>query len=584
MVAGATGIDIALLVVAADDSVMPQTVEHLEILRLLGIERAVVAITKCDMVDAPMVELVQEEVRELLRGGPQAGSGAAESGLADAEIVAVSSVTGFGLDELRQAILRASNGVVRPATSTPFRMAVDRVFTVQGRGTVVTGSVLRGRVCPGDALEVFPGKLACRVRDMQTHGAAEQELARGQRAALNLGGTTREEIARGSELATPGYLEPSHILDVKLDYLGTCDKLLRSAQKGRLEMGTAEVPVRVVLHEGDRLAPGQSAYAQLRSGEPIVSAYGQRFILRDESAVRTLGGGRVLRPVTRRRRADEGETVASLKRLDSGDAVARVEEVLRVSGFRTPTALQICLRAGVEVDEVPGLLERLERDGRWQRVGGTETRATPGAMEDLAARLLAWLERYHRSHPELPGRSADSAIGWLERVTGQKALARPFLEDLLRRKVVSRLGKFVAKPSFAPSLSGADEKLLAEMIEEIRRGEFQPPALNELRSAATADKKRIGRLATLAMAMGELVSIDGAIYLHSANEAKLRSVVAEAISREGAVTVSQVREALQTSRKYAVPFLEYLDRVGFTKRVGDQRILSNSECRIANSE
>jgi selenocysteine-specific elongation factor len=630
MVAGATGIDLALLVVAADDSVMPQTVEHVEILRLLGIDRGVVAITKCDVVDASMVELVQEEIRELLRavaggtcgdmqsGGCEKGFShqrdgepsprpspkgrggedgarkdsrtsrdsaasprhrvaasveAAHWGLANAEIVPVSSITGAGVDELKQAILRAAAHVVRPSAANPFRIAIDRVFTVQGRGTVVTGSVLRGCVHPADTLEILPAKLTCRVRDMQTHGTAEQELGRGQRAALNLSGIDREKIERGCELATPGYLEPSHIIDVRLDYLRTCERPLKSTQSARLELGTSEAPVRVVLHGVDRFAQGESAYAQLRSGEPIVSAHGQRFILRDETAVRTLGGGRVLRPVARRRRVDAAEAIASLARLESDDPAVRVEEVLRASGFHPPRELQICLRAGVELSEVGTVLARLEQENRWQRVAGTDFRATPGAVDDLSRRLVSWLERYHRAHPELPGRPADSVLGWLERVTGHKSLARPFLEDLIRRKCVSRLGKFIAAPAFAPSLSAADEKLLADMIEEICAGEFQPPALAELRSAGTADKKRLARLATLAVAMGELVAVDATIYLHSASEAKLRVVVGELISREGGVTVSQMRETLSTSRKYAVPFAEYLDRVKFTKRVGDQRVL-----------
>jgi selenocysteine-specific elongation factor len=496
-------------------------------------------------------------------------------------MVAVSSVTGEGLPELREAIARASQEVHRSAGPFPFRIAIDRVFTVQGRGTVITGSVVRGCVRAGDTLELLPGGEKCRVRDLQTHGSGEQQLGHGQRAALNLSGVDRGQIERGCELATPGYLAPSHMLDVKLDYLSTCERALKSTQTVRLEIGATVVPVRIVLYEGDRLLPGESAYAQLRGGEPVVSAYGQRFILRDETAARTLGGGKVLRPNAARRRAEAAEAVEALKRLDRGDELTRVEEALRVSRFRQPTPLQVCARAGVEVDAVPRLLEELTDAGRWQRIAGTEVFATPAAMADVAERLVGWLERHHRSHPELPGRPLDAVTGWLERVTGHKALARPVLDEFLERKRVSRIGSFICAPSFAPSLTPSDEKLLSGMIEEIRSGGFQPPGLAELKVARAADRKRLARLATLAVAIGELVPIDAAIYLHAEYESKLRSIVGDLIGRTGGATVSQVRETLNSSRKFAVPFLEYLDRVGYTKRVGDQRVLANPDCRIA---
>jgi len=565
MVAGATGIDIALIVVAADDSVMPQTIEHVEILHLLGVNHAVVAVTKIDTVDEDMVELVAEEVQELLSDTPLQG----------ASICPVSSTAGTGLEDFKRTLVSIAEGIEGAPTKTPFRMAVDRAFTVQGRGTVVTGSILRGEVSSGDILEVKPSGERCRVRDLQTHGTACGALFRGQRAAINLSGIEREEVQRGAELATPGFLQSSRMVDVKLTCLPTYARALKSTRIVRLEIGTVELPARVVLVDGNALEPGQSEYAQLRSGEPITSVYGQRFILRDENATRTIGGGVVLRPIAHRRRREVAAEQASLDRLENGDAADRLEEVLRTTRFTTPTELQLCARSGVELDEVPGVLTVLRVAKRWIPVAGTGAYAVPAAVDDLVDRLTHWLERHHRGHPELPGRLIDTVIGWLERMTN-RSLARPLFDYFVKKKKLKTLGQFVCLPAFAPSLTSADEKLMAAMITEIKAGGFQPPGFDGLSVGSQADKKRWERLATLAVALGELVKVDAKIYLHTEVEQQLRGKLTHMIDEAGGVTVSEVREALGSSRKYVVPFLEYLDRVGFTKREGDQRVLAKT--------
>ncbi len=562
MVQGATGIDLALIVVAADDSVMPQTIEHVEILHLLGVRLGAVAVTKTDMVDGEMVELVVEDVRSLLADTP----------LASAPICPVSSTTGAGIEDLKGVLGEVAEKVGATSTALPFRMAVDRVFVVQGRGTVVTGSVLRGRVSEGDTLEVWPAGTTCRVRGLQTHGAAADSLARGQRAAINVSGIDRVHLPRGAELATPGYLQHSRMIDVRLNVLPACDRPVKSASTVRLEVGAAEVSARVVFPGGDAQAPGSSVYAQLRCGEPLTATYGQRFILRNEGATRTIGGGVVLRPLALRKRRNWVDDAQRLERLAEGDEIDRVEEALRAARFTRPTDVQLCARTGVEEEALPSLLDTLEARARWVEIGGTGVRAVPGAVDDLAARLAAWLERHHERHPELPGRGFDTVQGYLERLTS-RSLARALLDTYLERGILKRLGRFVCLPAFAPSLSGADEKLMAGMIEEIRAGGFQPPGLEAVSGYSPSERKRWTRLATLAVAMGELVQVDSKIFLHADAESQLREAVSGLVREGGGVTVARVREALGSSRKYVVPFLEYLDRLGFTKRTGDERIL-----------
>jgi selenocysteine-specific elongation factor len=589
MVAGATGIDLALLVVAADDSVMPQTREHVEILNLLGVRRGVAAITKCDVIDGEMLELVTDDVRQLLSTTP----------LSDVPICPVSSVSGAGLDALKTAIVEAAGracsdvhagGTSQHATRTgegsfagkersagdaraPFRMAIDRVFTVQGRGTVVTGSVLSGKVTEGESLEVLPISAMCRVRGLQTHGEQAALIARGQRAAINLSGIERDRLAKGMELATPGYMTPTRMMDVKLTCLASYSKGLKSATTVRLEIGTAEIPARVVLLNGGHMPPGQSDFAQLRCGESLTAAYGQRFIIRDENAVRTIGGGVVLRPVAqRRRRSAEGER-ESLARLEAGDAATRLEEALTQARFAMPSTLTLVGRTGVALEALPTVMEELRQTKRLAAIGDTAQFVTSGAVGELGERLAGWLLRFHRANPELPGRPMDAVLGWLERMTN-RTLARPLMDRLEAEGVFKRLGRFACAPAFAPSLSAADEKFLSSMIEEIRAGGFQPPGLSELSIAGKADRKRLARLATLAAALGEIVSIDAGTFLHFEAEQALRARVSGLIRDRGKVTVADVREALVSSRKFVVPFLEYLDRVGLTRREGDFRVLA----------
>jgi selenocysteine-specific elongation factor len=562
MVAGATGIDVALLVVAADDSVMPQTIEHVAILGLLGVPRMVVALTKVDMVEPDMAELAAAEVEDLLAATPFAAS----------RVCPVSSITGHGLDDLREAIAAAAGAIAAPPRDRPFRMCVDRVFTLAGRGTVVTGSVLRGRVEAGETLDVFPGGFSCRVRDLQSHGIEQTIVAGGQRAAINLGGIDRDQVDRGSELATPGYLAPSRMLDVSLQALASADRPLKSTAVVHLCMGTTEAPVRVVLIDRPELAAGESAYAQLRCGRFLTAAYGQRFILRDASATRTLGGGVVLRPVARRRRWPVDRELAALGRVERGTPEDRLEDLLTLTGFQPPTDLQVCARAGIEPGDVAAVRQRLREADRLVSLPGGDAEVVPAVVETLLGRVTAWLATFHAKHPDAPGRPVEALLGHLERAAGRPAV-RGLLDRWVASKRIGVLGNFVALPQFAPKLSAAEDKALAAMIEQIRAGGLKPPGLAELVLPAKIEAKRLDRLALLAVALGELVRIDSSIYLHADADRRLRETVAALIREQGPVSVSQAREALDSSRKFAVPFMEYLDRVGFTRRVGDKREL-----------
>src|SRR5947209_3664566 len=335
MLAGATGIDLAVLVIAADDSIMPQTREHLEILRLLGLRHGVIALTKCDLVDETTLEVVELEIRDLVRG----------SFLENAPIVRTSAQTGKGLDELKEAIIAACQSAVgsgqsavptadRPLpTASWFRLPIDRSFIVQGHGTVVTGSVTSGSVRVGDELEWQPRGERVRVRSLQSHDRPVEEVHRGMRAALNLAGVHHEDVIRGQELAAPGYLVPSRVVTVRLHCLADARRPIKHRAPVRFHVGTAEIMGTVSLLDCDTIDPGGWGLAQLFLEEPATAAWGQPFVLRESSATQTLGGGQVLQPVARKVRRRHLEVLERVERLWIGDARDRALTVAWFGGF-----------------------------------------------------------------------------------------------------------------------------------------------------------------------------------------------------------------------------------------------------------
>src|SRR5438477_5332914 len=330
MLAGATGIDLALLVVAADDSVMPQTREHLEILKLLGIRRGLVALTKADLVDDTTREVVELEVRELVRG----------SFLADAPIIPTSAQTGMGVEELKAALVDVCRKVTEEPAAEWFRLPIDRAFVVQGHGTVVTGSVTSGSVKVGDELEWQPRGERVRVRSLQNHDQPVEEVHRGQRAAINLAGIRHEDVIRGQEIATPGYLMPSRTVTVRLHCLRDARRPIKHRLPVRFHDGTAEVMGTVSLLDCDSIEPGAWGLAQLFLEEPATTVWGQPFVIRTSSATQTLGGGQVLQPVARKVRRRHLEVLERIERLWSGDALERARAVAWFGGLTgfTPAA------------------------------------------------------------------------------------------------------------------------------------------------------------------------------------------------------------------------------------------------------
>jgi selenocysteine-specific elongation factor len=567
MLAGATGIDLAVLVIAADDSVMPQTREHLEILRLLGLRQGVIALTKCDLVDETTREVVELEIHELVRG----------SFLEQAPIIRTSAQTGEGMAELKTAIGEACRRVEARTGKEWFRMAIDRSFIVQGHGTVVTGSVTAGSLRVSDEVDWLPRRERVRVRSLQNHDYSVEEVHRGMRAAINLAGIHHEEVIRGQELATPGYLEPSRVVTVRLHCLADAKRPIKHRMPARFHVGTAEIMGRIALLDCDAIEPGQWGLAQLFLEEPATATWGQPFVLRESSASETLGGGQVLQPVAKRIRRRHLEILERVERLWSGTAEERALTIAWFSGFAGFTPADLVRGANIGPDEAPELIERLKARGDLVEMSTGHSRRLllhADMIRELEERILQALARLHEQFPLMSGHDRQKVQSQLDYV-GDDTLVHATVDRLIQRKQLVGDLRRIARTDFRPKLSGNQRKLRDKLVAAYQEARFQPPEPASFAGQAGGNAASLKDLFELCIAEGYLVLIADDIYLHSESEAEMRRLVAEKLREGPALSVAEIRDLLGTTRKYAVPVCEYLDRIGVTRREGDLRVLAS---------
>jgi selenocysteine-specific elongation factor len=570
MLAGATGIDLALLVVAADDGIMPQTREHFEILQLLGLRHGVVALTKADLVDETTREVVALELREFLAG----------STLADAPIVITSANTGLGLEELKKELINTCRRRIETnadliANDFPFRMAIDRAFVVQGHGTVVTGSVASGSAQIGDELAWLPSGRTVRVRSLQNHEQPVQQISRGMRAAINLAGVDLNDVQRGQELAAPGYLQPSRTLTVYLKTAGDARRPLKHRMPIRLHIGTAEVMGSLTLLESDSLPANVWAFGQLFLDEPVVAVWGQPFVLRDSAAQATIGGGRVMQPVGRKIRRSDAPAIVNVRALNSENSVERIEAVANSHLFSGFTDMDLIREAGVSAASVPDLIKQLIDAKKLMPAPNAPQRLmTVHAIATLEHRILEVLGRMHAEQPLLTSHDRGKVLAQLEYLHDSNLVAS-VIEQLVSRKKLIGDGHRIARADFKPRLSVNQRKLKDAIVAAHNLNPFQPPDPASFANQAGGQASHLKDIYEVAVAEGLLVKISDAIYLSAAAAADMKNRVVARLQQGGpGLTVAAIRDMLGTTRKFAVPLCEYLDRSGVTQRQGDFRILA----------
>lgn len=569
MLAGATGMDLVLLVVAADDSVKQQTREHLDILRMLNLRSGVIALTKTDLVAPDWIDLVEDEVRSLVAG----------TFLAEAPIVRTSSRTGDGIEPLRSRLFERAEEIAAGRSletiSKPCRIPIDREFTMEGHGTVVTGSVARGVLCVGDELEIQPGAIPVRVRSLQNHDQAVDQVHKGQRAAVNLAGVHHTEIARGQELATTGFLKPSRLVTGRLTLLDSAPAPLKNRSRLRFHIGTAEILANVRLIAKDILHPGETCFAQFFLQEKSVSTWNQPFVIRRESPMTTIGGGQIVDPVAEKIGPPNDDTLMMLEELRSENSSQRAAAAAYFHGFQTWHREDLIRDAGVEqIDKVYAELVEREELIEIEISRASKACVHTRRLEEVSLRVLATLRKLHDEHPLKTNFSIDelgNRFAYLP--TGVFAA---LLQRLKQMGKVTVGPRGVAAVGSGPKLSQNEKRLLDEIVQWFLSSGLTPPTVGQCQERATRNRVAVPQLITLAVANGDLVEIADGLFFHSTVEKQIRETLNVALVGSTGATLGEIRDALGTTRKFAVPLCEYLDEIGFTKRDGDLRVLSEA--------
>jgi selenocysteine-specific elongation factor len=564
MVAGAMGVDLVALVVAADEGVMPQTREHLEICELLQVKSGLVVLTKTDLVvDPEWLELVKEDIHEFLQ----------HTFLASTPIVLVSSVTGAGLENLLVELQRLSESVEARTSSGDFRLPIDRVFTMKGFGTVVTGTAISGKVRTGDILVVYPQLLKAKVRGLQVHNREVNEATSGQRTAINLQGVEKAVVQRGNVLATPDSLIPSPMVDVRLQHLESAPRVLKNRAKVRFHTGTSEIMATLILLDAEELPPGASGYAQLRLEEPLVVRRGDRFVLRSYSPVRTIGGGQILHPVPRKRRRMALATLEALKVLEEGDPTGMVRLHLEDEDFGGIRMRDLKIRTNIPDKQLDRVLKDLTSRGeavQFDREAGRLVASR--VLNKLAEQLKALLKEFHSREPLRAGMSKEELFARMPPGVHAK-LFNELMQRLVRSGDLVQEKDLVRLGSHQVALAADQEDVRTRIEKAYREAGLQPPFFREVTQTLGVSDVEARQILNWMLEQGLLVKVKEDLFFHREPLEDLKQRLLGFFEDHEEITTPEFKELTQTSRKYTIPLLEYLDTTRFTIRVGDVRRL-----------
>ncbi len=558
MLAGAAGVDLVLLVIAADEGIMPQTREHLDILRFLRVRRGIVVLNKADLVSDPeWLALVREDVTALAAG----------TFLEDAPILPTSARTGAGIPDLVAAMDRALQEIPLRDAAAPARLPVDRSFTMAGFGTVVTGTLWTGRIRTGDVLELLPAGREIRVRQVQSHGTVVEEAHAGQRVALNLAGVAKDEVVRGHVLAAPGSFRPSQMFDVRLRLLEGAPPLPHHGRV-RLYLGADEVIGRVRLLDRDRLGPGESAVAQLRLERTTVAVRGDPFVLRRYSPMITVGGGEIITVAAAVRRRGTA-TVEALAAHETSGFDAHVLGAIAEAGVHGTTVEALAQQTGATRERVAGQVAACVEGRQVIQIRGRLFGREVAAQ--IRRAVLDTLQSYHRAAPWRIGMPRDDLKS---RVfgAGDDRLYSRVLDALVEAGDVAVRGAFAHAGGFVPVRAPAEEAAGPAIEEAFRQGRYAPPARQDA-LAHVPDRAAADRMFQALLDEGVLVDVGSDVVFHRDVLVEIEAKVVAHIVAHGDITVAALRDELGSSRKYTLTVLEYFDARHLTRRIGDKRVL-----------
>jgi selenocysteine-specific elongation factor len=562
MLAGVGGIDFVLLVIAADESIMPQTREHFDICRLLGVRAGIIVINKADLVDAEMLELVREEVAEIAAG----------SFLENAEVVAVSARTGEGIDQLKEVLHNLALSIQPRPSNRILRLPIDRSFSIKGFGTVVTGTLTSGEIQKDQEVELIPGALTTKVRGLQVHGNMTARAVAGQRTAVNLQGVDLAQVERGMVITVPHLFKSTQILDVRLLLLPSA-KPLKNLVKVRFHQGTLEVLARVALIGRETLQPGESAYAQLRLDSPVFCLHGDAFIIRQFSPTITIGGGAILHPNPAKHKSTDKKILSALEGLDQGNLSEKIPVLLATAVKRVMNLNDLNSLLGLPSPDLLKICSDLAQTQRVVMIAApSPILVLPQVVESLKKEVLAQVGEFHKENALQKGISKEELR---KRIFDDLPLEvfRHCLDDLVAKRKIAFQGEAVSLHGREVQLTPEDNQIREQIEVLYQKAGYQPPSLSDVQSIVPANPEEIRRIFFWMVKERILVKVSEDLVYHRAIMDSIKKQIKDRFASGSRFGVADFKELFDITRKHAIPLLEYLDRERFTRRLGNDRIV-----------
>ncbi|MDY7031770.1 MAG: selenocysteine-specific translation elongation factor [Thermodesulfobacteriota bacterium] len=566
MVAGVGGIDIVLLTIATDEGVMPQTREHLEICNLLKIKNGLIALTKIDLVDEEWLELVKEDVEDFIKGTFLEGS----------PIIPVSSVSGEGVPLLLDTLQDLSEKVEERSSEGLLRLPVDRVFTMKGFGTVITGTLSSGSLSLGQQVEILPSRIETKVRGIQVHNESVEKATAGLRTALNLQGIDKFSIKRGEVLTSPGTISSTSLIDIFFEHLPSSPKPIKNRTRVRFHTGTSEILASIVFFDRDTLPPGESAFARLKMESPAVTMYKDRFIIRSYSPIYTIGGGEVLDSHPTKRKKYFKEILPDLEVFQNGSNEEIIKTHVYNSRFKGLGLRELQMAVSISPAMLVSALQNLMNKREVVQFEKDSMRVIhANIFEDLKGILLDKISHYHAEHPMKEGISKEELKTKLPQGVDAKLFNQTIIQ-LTKSGHINAENKIIQRAGYSASLNESQEDIQKKIIEIYSKEQLSPPTFKDLVERLSADNSEVKSILEMLVEKGTLVKIKEEFFFHSDAIAKLKEDLVAFLRENKEVTISQFKDITQSSRKYSTPLIEYFDKIRVTIRVGDKRILRES--------
>jgi selenocysteine-specific elongation factor len=563
MVAGATGIDIVVMIIAAEEGVMPQTREHMEICTLLGVRHGLIAMTKIDLVDEEWLELALEDIRDFSQG----------TFLENSPILPVSSLTGQGIPELITALDDIARDIPPRPPSSLFRLPIDRVFTMKGFGTVITGTLVSGRVKVGDTIMVYPSEITSKVRGIQVHNQSADSAEAGMRTAINFQGLDRAAVQRGEVLSSPGALISSYMVDLSFHYLASNKKPLKNRTLVRMHTGTSEVLGHLVLLGQEELPPGQTAVAQIRLDSPVAIVKDDRFVIRSYSPIRTIGGGQVLNPTPQKHKRLKADIISGLQHLTDEDPQTIITYHIQQAGYNGVSFSHLKIMSNLTDKQLDTILQHLlSQKNILQTDKENRIFIHQITFDQLIQKSAEYLAKYHETNPLKAGMPKEELRSKFPRLSNSK-LFNLVLNQMIKNKQIVQEENTVHLESHRVSLGEDQADVREKILKVYQEGGLQPPYFREVVKKLDADPKRTKEVLMHLVEEGQIVKTKEDLYFHAKAVDDLKNRLVDFLKSRGEITTPQFKEMTGASRKYVIPLIEYFDSKNVTLRVGDSRKL-----------